>query len=56
MRELIGTARAHGLRRMEGVVLATNHAMLDLARRLGFTVHIDPHDATVSAVGLELAT
>lgn len=36
MSRLIGLARARGLRRMEGDVLAGNHAMLRFARQLGF--------------------
>lgn len=36
MGRLIGIARARGLRRMEGDVLAGNHAMLRFARQLGF--------------------
>jgi hypothetical protein len=40
---------------MEGFVLAGNARMFDLARRLGFTVKIDQHDATVAIVRLALA-
>jgi hypothetical protein len=39
---------------MEGFVLAENARMLALARRLGFTVQTDPHDATVLIVRLDL--
>jgi len=56
MRELIEAARERGLRRMEGFVLAGNTGMLDLARRLGFTVITDPHDVTVKVVRLDLLT
>jgi L-amino acid N-acyltransferase YncA len=56
MRELIEAARTRGLRRMEGFVLAQNTSMLDLARRLGFTVVTDPHDATVKVIHLDLTT
>ncbi len=55
MRELIQGARARGLKHMEGFVLAGNRRMLDLARRLGFTVKTDPADATVMIVRLDLA-
>ncbi len=55
MRELIQVARARGLKRMEGFVLAGNSGMLNLARRLGFTVNTDPDDATVKIVRLDLA-
>jgi RimJ/RimL family protein N-acetyltransferase len=54
MRELIQGARERGLQRMEGFVLAENRAMLDLARRLGFTVSADPDDPMVKAVRLDL--
>src|SRR5262249_19188125 len=54
--ELIDVARARGLGRMEGFVLATNRRMLSLARRLGFTARADPGDATVTIVRLDLAS
>ena len=54
MRELIHGARERSLQLMEGFVLGENHAMLDLARGLGFTVSADPHDPMVKIVCLEL--
>jgi acetyltransferase len=45
MLELIGAARSRGLRRLEGWVLATNHAMLELMRSLGFEIGSTPDDA-----------
>jgi RimJ/RimL family protein N-acetyltransferase len=54
LRELIQGASARGLKGMEGFVLAENDRMLALARRLGFTVQIDPQDATVRIVRLAL--
>ena len=54
MRELIQVARLRGLKRMEGFVLAENSGMLDVARRLGFTVSADPNDAMVKIVRLDL--
>ena len=56
MRELIEAARARGLMHMEGYVLAGNGAMLDLARRLGFSLRADPHDQAVTIVRLPLTT
>src|SRR5262249_44140923 len=56
MRELITAARERGLRRMEGFVLAGNTSMLDLARRLDFTVIADAHDVSVKVVRLDLMT
>jgi len=55
MRELIAAATARGLKRMEGFVLASNGPMLGLARRLGFSLHADPHDSTVVVVSVDLA-
>ncbi len=55
MRELIRAAGARGLKRMEGVVLARNSAMLNLARRLGFIATTDPHDTTMKTIRLDLA-
>jgi RimJ/RimL family protein N-acetyltransferase len=54
MRELIEAARARGLKHMEGFVLVDNAGMIDLARRLGFTVNSDPNDRTVAIVRLAL--
>ena len=56
LRELIQGARARGLRRMEGFVLAGNWRMLRLAERLCFSVDTDPDDATVKIVRLDLTT
>jgi RimJ/RimL family protein N-acetyltransferase len=56
MRELIQGARLRGVKHMEGFVLARNSGMLNVARRLGFTVHADPNDATVKIVRLDLTT
>jgi len=47
-------ARARGLRRMDGYVLAANRPMLDLARRLGFSVGPSEEGPTVRLVRLEL--
>jgi L-amino acid N-acyltransferase YncA len=44
MGALIDTARAHGLDRMEGTVLATNLKMLKFARQLGFSLQADTED------------
>lgn len=42
MRALMRFARGHGFRELTGVVLPDNHAMIALARSLGFTVTLDP--------------
>ena len=41
MATLIDTARARGLKAMEGIVLGSNHKMLKFARQLGFSLHRD---------------
>lgn len=56
MRALIGDARARGLRRMEGYVMASNKSMLDLARRLGFEVGVSEEGPSVRLVQIDLAS
>jgi acetyltransferase len=50
MDALIRAARARGLKRMEGLVLRTNGAMLRFARALGFSTEAMPGDATIVRV------
>lgn len=45
MHALVGRARASGLARIEGMILAANRPMLRLARALGFELHTEPGDA-----------
>lgn len=47
MDALLRAARARGLKRMEGIVLANNSGMLRFARMLGFKVHPSPDDRTL---------
>jgi acetyltransferase len=47
-------ARAHGLRRLEGTVLADNLPMLALLERLGAAVRQDPRDASIVHARLSL--
>lgn len=54
MKELIAAARVHGIKRMEGFVLASNEPMLKLARRLGFEVRSSSEGPTVKLVRLDL--
>jgi len=54
LRALIRDARTRGLKRMEGYVLATNTPMLDLARRLNFTVGASDEGPSVKLVRLDL--
>lgn len=53
---LLEHARSTGVREMVGLVLATNVAMLRLARSMGFTVSAVPDDATVQRIRRELET
>jgi acetyltransferase len=53
---LLEHAASAGIREAVGVVLATNVAMLRLARSMGFTVQAEPGDATVRRISRPLAT
>jgi len=53
---LMRAARAHGFARMEGYILATNAAMLGLAKRLGFATIQSPEDPAVCLVRRDLGT
>jgi len=52
---LIKEARREHLRRLVGTTLSENEGMLRLARRLGFSVALNPESALVTDVTLELA-
>ena len=54
MQALIGHARARGLKRMDGFVLAANAKMLELMRELGFETHTSADDATTRIVTMQL--
>jgi acetyltransferase len=51
---LLEHAQTAGVREAVGVVLATNRAMLRLARSMGFAVTTEPGDATVVRIGRDL--
>jgi acetyltransferase len=53
---LLEHAQAAGVREAVGVVLATNKAMLRLARSMGFAVMAEPGDATVMRIRRDLRT
>jgi len=55
LRTLLQHARAAGIARIHGITLATNQAMQDLARKLGFVQQPDPQDATVRQLTKTLA-
>lgn len=50
MESLMGAAREKGLVEMDGLVLADNHAMLQLMRRLGFAIKPNPEDPAFKLV------
>ena len=54
MQALMESARAAGLRRIEGLVLATNQRMLELMGSLGFTVHTAADDPRMRRVVKQL--
>lgn len=51
---LLRHAHAAGIARLHGITFATNQAMQNLARKLGFVQRSDPHDATVRQVEITL--
>jgi acetyltransferase len=55
MEHLIAYARAEGLQRLEGTVLAENVGMLDMCRELGFAIARDPEDPGACQVRIDLA-
>lgn len=54
MQELIARARARGVPRIEGLVLAANHPMLELVQSLGFEITTTPEDPRVRRVSKSL--
>jgi acetyltransferase len=52
---LIEHAQSARVQQIVGVVLATNEAMLRLARSMGFSVNAEPGDATVMRIRRDLA-
>jgi acetyltransferase len=54
MHQLIDYARATGIREIFGSVLAVNANMLKMCRELGFTIELDPDDAALRCVRLDL--
>ena len=53
---LVEHARDAGLREMVGYVLATNTIMLRLVRSMGFSISLEPGDATVRRIRRDLGT
>jgi acetyltransferase len=54
MAALMEAARARGVRRMYGDVLASNHKMLALTGRIGFAAHRQPDDPRIYRIEREL--
>lgn len=54
MHQLLDYAKANGLKRIVGSVLAENTTMLAMCRQLGFSISADPEDLTVRHVELDL--
>lgn len=54
MQMMIAYARAKGLHAIEGKVLYENKAMLDMCRQFGFEIAVDPKNATICDVRLNL--
>lgn len=55
LQQLLAHARRAGLKRIVGEVAASNAAMLEFARRLGFAVRMHPGDARLARIDLDLA-
>jgi len=54
MQRMIAYARAIGLKRVHGQVLAENESMLQMSAELGFRIADDPHAKGVKVVTLDL--
>ena len=50
----IDVARSRGVPKLFGEILATNHGMLMMVKKLGFHTERHPEDATVTRATLEL--
>jgi acetyltransferase len=54
MTKLIAYARAKGLKRLSGTVVAENKRMIEFAKSLGFTLQANPEDRSAVIVSLDL--
>jgi acetyltransferase len=54
LERLLAVAKLAGIRRVDGVTLATNTAMKALCRRIGFQLRPDPADATVTLLSTDV--
>ena len=55
MQTIIEYARSEGLRAIEGQVLRDNTTMIAMCRELGFSVQVDPDDASICIVRLPIS-
>lgn len=55
MERLAAVARSRGLGQIYGDVLSTNRPMLEMCRKLGYTLNRHPDDPTLTRVALALA-
>ncbi|MFD1559397.1 GNAT family N-acetyltransferase [Paraburkholderia silviterrae] len=53
---LLDLARASGVKRMFGTTLSENHAMVTLARRLGFKIAFEPGAAAYTRISVDIHT
>jgi acetyltransferase len=56
MKLIVDYARARGLAEVWGTILRENTGMIELVRRLGFTIRADPEDQTLVTATLPVAT
>jgi acetyltransferase len=54
LQKLVDIARSRGLREIYGEILSSNRRMLELCRKLGFTMGRSPDDATVTRASFKL--
>ena len=55
LEKIINYARGHGLKRLTAITMPSNHGMISLAKKLGFTVELQLEDGIV-ALSLPLVT
>lgn len=54
LRRLLQAAAAAGVATMSGLTLSENHGMVALAKKLGFSIHLEEGDATLTRLELPL--
>jgi acetyltransferase len=55
MEQLLAYARAEGLKLLEGMVLSENTQMLEMCRKLGFSVTVDAVNPGLCTVRMEFS-